>query len=232
MTLLETVTSEILCKRKCYTVCAVYDAADFDAALAGVCEEAALRGANTLYFAMRDESCPLTEAAYTLGGRAFVFDTEFTLLEKDLSDARDGRTPLRTKRANAGDDALFCAIYNEAFFHVSNSVTMDDAEIRAIEADARRDAGFFMEGGEPVGVYALDYREEPPEIAAIGIRADFRGEGYGTRALHTLEMRLLQEGHVRAQLLVAEDNAPALALYAASGYRQLRRLSRWYRTQL
>ena len=232
MTQLEINAKEIVHKHECYVVCVAYDAADFDDALASVCDEAAACGAETLHFAMQDESRLLTADAYTLGGRAFVFDADFVILEKTLFPARGDILPLRLKPVRAGNAALFCALYNEAFFRVPNAVTMDETEAMAIEADEKRDAGFFMEGGEPVGVYALDDRESAPEIAAVCIRPDFQGRGYGARALHTLETRLAAEGYARVQLLVAEQNAAANALYTTAGYRYLRRHSRWYRTQL
>lgn len=232
MTQLEINAKEIACRRKCYAVCAAYDAEDFDTVIACACEDAAACGAETLHLTMRDETCPLTADAYMLGGRSFVWEADFALLEKELTAVRQEAPSFRTKRMRAGNAALFCALYNEAFYSVPNAATMDEAEAKAIEADEKRDAGFFMGGGEPMGVYVLDYRESTPEIAAVCIRPEWQGRGYGTRALHTLEMQLAMGGYTRVQLLVAEQNVAAYALYMTAGYRYSRRHSRWYRTQL
>lgn len=232
MTTLKIVDAEIVPKGKCYVICTAYDAADFDTAVAGACEYAASKGARSLHLAVQDDSYQLTADAYGICGRQFAFDTSFDILQKTLDEKEPANILLRTKRVIAGNAALFCAIYNEVFFYVPNSQTMEDAEICAIIDDDKRDAGFFMRGGDPVGIFALDYREDVPEISAVGIRAEYRRQGYGRRALHTLELRLREEGYDFAQLLVAQSNSKAYALYRSEGYRFTRQLSRWYATKL
>lgn len=226
------IEKEIPQKGKCYVVCTLYDAADFDVSLAAACDMAAAKGARTLYFAMRDQHRRLDGAVHTLGGRTFRYDTRFVILKKDLTGALADAQPLRTKPLRAGNAALFCAIYNESFFDVPNSQTMDDAEMQAIRSDAKRDAGFCMLGGDPVGVFILDYRGNVPEIAALAVRPEYRRRGYGRRALHILEAQLKSEGHEGVILLVAERNTAALALYRACNYRCEQEISRWYRTEL
>lgn len=154
-----------------------------------------------------------------------LYDEEFEIWGKALGDGSADATPLSIKPVRTGSDALFCAIYNECFFDVPNSRLMDDAFIKQIEADEKRDAGFLMVGGEPVGIFALDTREEVAEIAALAIRRDFRMQGYGKRALCALEARLMREGYTRVQLLLTKRNAAACALYRACGYRFMRKLT-------
>lgn len=233
MTQLQITDREIETKGTCYVVCTTYDPTDFDAQMAAVLETARRRGARLLCFACQDAAQRFDADAYILGEQRFQFDTAFDILQKPLSAADAAQRPLfRTKRLRQDNAPLYIALYNESFFDVPNARTVDAKETGSVLSDEGRDAGFFMLGGEPFGVFQLDYREDVPEIAALAIRPPYRKQGYGAQALHTLEARLAQEGYPAAQLLTAEKNEAAYALYRANGYEKKRELSRWFCAEL
>ena len=228
----DVIDREIPVKGKCYLICRVFDPADFSDALAGLTETAFRRGAAQVYAACRDKAASLPGDGFDAGQWRFTYDGDFYLLYKDLTDPPNGTAPraLSTKPLRAGNAMLFRALYNEAFFSVPNSSTMDEAETEGLLKDDAHICGFFMEGGMPVGVYQLSMGEEPPEIAVVAVSRDFQGRGYGRRALQTLENILLQRGCRRTKLLVSSRNEAAMGLYRAAGYGQAVRHSTWYRT--
>lgn len=82
-------------------------------------------------------------------------------------------------------------------------------------------------GGEPVACGGL--RTLAPgvgEIKRMFVTARARGAGHGRALLRELERRAAEHGHRRIRLLTTEVLAEARALYAAEGYRPLRRVER------
>jgi ribosomal-protein-alanine N-acetyltransferase len=67
------------------------------------------------------------------------------------------------------------------------------------------------------------------EILSIGVAPDWQRAGLGTRLIEGL-IRASKRGEAKQVFLdVAEDNAPALALYAGLGFRELGRRKRYYK---
>ncbi len=231
MTQMEIIDKEIAPKGKCYIICTSFDERDFESVLAELCGLAATRGAKRIYFACKDQSNFLDRERFSAGRYQFAFYSDFEILEKALvSTDVTGAGMLKIKPLRQSNSALWLALYNESFYEVPNSMTMGEEDVDSILASGERDGGFFMLGGEPIGVFELRYDEAVPEIAAICIRPTHRGKGYGAMALHLLEARLLGEGHRIAQILVATANARAYGLYLKKGYQISKRLSRWYET--
>ncbi len=229
MTKFEVIDREIGPKGKCYIICTEFDGADFDAQLARVCDTAVQRGADRLYFACRDKRAGPDADAFTAGGYSFHHYSNFDTLRKRLASVpAQTREPLRCKPLRTAQIPLFLALYNESFFSVPNAMTMTGPDATDILADEKRDAGFLLLGGEPVGVFELDYRGDVPEIAAICIRPELRNCGYGTAALNLLETRLAGEGADTAELLAASANERAYRLYLMRGYAFFRRIGSWY----
>lgn len=229
MTEFELIDQEIAPKGKCYLICNRFDPADFEQTLEKMCDKAADQGARTVYFACRDAHNTLDANAFCAGGYEFTFYSSFDVLTKVLADmppCLDGI--LRWKPLRESTVKLWIELYNESFYDVPNSRTMTDQEAAAVIWDEKRFGGFFMVGGEPVGVFELNYEGAVPEIAAICIRPQFRGQGYGVRGLEALETRLASEGQITAELLVASANPRAKELYEAHGYAFARHISRWY----
>lgn len=229
MTEFSFITKQIPIRRRCYIICERYDADDFLTALAALCRNAVELGAAEIFFAARDcgENFPQAEP-FVCGAFQFAPCFGFDILEKTLFPAPAEFRPYRFKRLSAENAALYAALHNEAFFDVPNTAFLDAEETNRLIADDAREAGFFMDGGDPVGTYLLSYAEPVPEIAAIAVRKDLWGGGLGVRALATLEQKLLLAGHARATLIVCDGNARACALYKRSGYRFVRRLSAWF----
>lgn len=229
MTEFEMIEAEIAPKGKCYLICNRFDPADFEQTLEKMCDTAVDQGAHTVYFACRDAHNTLDENAFCVGRYAFTFYSSFDVLSKNLADTLPASAGLlRCKPLRESNAELWIELYNESFYDVPNSRTMTDQEAAAVIEEEKRSGGFFMVGGEPVGVFELNYEETAPEIAAICIRPGFRGQGYGTKALEALEARLANEGHAVVELLVAGANRRAKELYEAHGYSFARHVSRWY----
>lgn len=233
MTEFSFITRQIPVRRRCYIICERYDADDFLSALADLSRNAVELGAAEIFFAARDggEIFPQTKP-FACGAFQFSPCCGFDILEKALSPAPEGFRPYRLKRLSAGNAALYAALHNESFFDVPNAAFLDAEETGRLLADGAREAGFFLDGGDPVGTYLFSCAESVPEIAAIAIRKDLWGGGLGARALGTLEQKLLLAGHARVTLTVCDGNARACALYKKSGYRFVRRLSTWFRADV
>lgn len=233
MTEFSFITKQIPVRRRCYIICERYDADDFLSALAALCREATELGAAEIFFAARDCGQNFSQSEpFVCGAFQFSPCCGFDILEKALSPAPEGFRPYRLKRLGADNAALYAALHNESFFDVPNAAFLDAQETDRLLADGAREAGFFMDGGDPAGTYLLSYAEPVPEIAAIAVRKDLWGGGLGTRALGTLEQKLLLAGHARVTLTVCDGNARACALYRRSGYRFVRRLSTWFRADM
>lgn len=229
MSSFQVIDREIAPKGKVYLVCTQYDPADFSAELKRICNAAVLRGARKLYFACRDKANDLDAQTFAVGACSFMFYSNFDLLKKPLARAQSSAPcPLHIKPLRAFSAPLFAALYNESFFDVPNAMTVTDEEIEEILADEGRDAGFFLRGGEPIGVFELRYGGDAPEIAALAIRVDLQNRGYGSQALGLLEERLAREGYDAASLLVASANERAYRLYQKSGYLFSCRVGHWY----
>lgn len=218
------VTREIPYNGKCFLICDRYDEGSFPAEFNEQIRDARALGARSFFFACRDKAFA-QGGDFLAAGFAFRFYSDFDILEKLLSQ-EDGPT-YRLKRMNKSNAPLYAALHNEAFRDVANAITIDDQEIQRI-LGGPYEAGFFMLGAEPQGVFELDFSGEAAEIAAVSIRPELQGMGAGKQAMRTLEQELRSRGHTKVQLLVASANERAVRLYKARGYCHAKRLSRWF----
>ena len=75
----------------------------------------------------------------------------------------------------------------------------------------------------PVGQAAIHWNGKPthpqiPDIQSVRVRADFRGQGLGSRLLSECEKLITARGHAQVSLSVALDNNAARRLYERLGY--------------
>ncbi len=94
-----------------------------------------------------------------------------------------------------------------------------------------RDPGFdrdlirvLVDAHGPVG---LLHAGLPHTVEAIGLRARARGRGLGRWLLRRCEALLRARGATSTELLVAESNRAAVALYLAEGYAEVERRDVW-----
>jgi ribosomal-protein-alanine N-acetyltransferase len=80
--------------------------------------------------------------------------------------------------------------------------------------------------GYALGQVAVD----EVELRSIGVRRGAQNHGLGRALLRAWEERAMALGARRAVLEVAEDNAPARALYRVTGYQEVGRRRSYYRT--
>jgi ribosomal protein S18 acetylase RimI-like enzyme len=65
-------------------------------------------------------------------------------------------------------------------------------------------------------------------LYSFAVAREARGQGVGRRLLQRAEQAALAGGRGALKLEVRPDNRPAIALYAAGGYREVRRIARYY----
>lgn len=83
--------------------------------------------------------------------------------------------------------------------------------------------------GTEAGFVLLQLAADEAEILTIAVRPRFRRRGAGRRLLGAAMALACAAGAARLLLEVAEDNAPALALYARLGLARLARRRGYYR---
>ena len=85
-----------------------------------------------------------------------------------------------------------------------------------------KDTRFYVilsEGDEIIGgIFTLKPQEFVEAIADFIIYDEYRGRGYGSKALEALEKELKEEGYKAIILNVFEHNTSAKALYEKSGF--------------
>lgn len=84
-------------------------------------------------------------------------------------------------------------------------------------------------GGAPVGFILLSGVAPEIEILSVAVAAARRGEGIAQRLVETAFGQLAAEGYTSVFLEVEEGNAPALRLYARTGFREIGRRAGYYR---
>ena len=86
------------------------------------------------------------------------------------------------------------------------------------------------DGEQPLGFILWQQTAETGEVITIAVLATRQGKGLGAQLLDAYE-RALIEGEIPQSILdVAEDNAPARALYHGAGYESLHRRPGYYRS--
>lgn len=221
---------EIAPKGKCYLVILEYDADDFENVLTDMISFCFQSGARAVHVASRCQEQPISDGT-SIYDFVFRYDTDFDFYEKELlPDESPKAQPLRLKRLNRSNAPLYQAIFNETFFSVPNSQTLDETELSDLLNNDQRQGGFFMIGGAPVGVYEISFSDETPEIASIAILSACQNKGYARTGLRLLEEQLRTSGHKRVQLLAASRNTRAVEVYQSCGYQKTRHLSTWFVT--
>lgn len=81
----------------------------------------------------------------------------------------------------------------------------------------------ILQDGEEAGFYWIEERESVVHLHALIVAPNFRGQGIGTAALHTLITRY-QGTHDAIELGVHESNPRARALYERLGFRTVQYL--------
>ncbi len=94
-------------------------------------------------------------------------------------------------------------------------------------ADLLGQAGVFLEG-DADGFVLIRTVADEAEILTLAVRPPARRKGLGARLLRAATVRAAAIGATRMFLEVAEDNAPARALYRALGFEAAGRRPRYY----
>ena len=160
--------------------------------------------------------CPAGTAAARRFGTVFRF-SEYRL-EADAAVPPLPRSALRLRETTPADVAELSRTIGLSF--EGARWNGPDALLRALQTPGRR---YFLAevGPETVGQIGAVV---PPEggvyLRAVGILPERRRRGYGRQMLAALVHRLIGEGHERFALDVATNNAQALGLYQACGFRE------------
>ena len=119
----------------------------------------------------------------------------------------------RLERESLGDDAWSAAL-------VAEGVAGELPTIHYLVAE---------QGDHVVGHAVVSVVAEISELQRIAVDAAHRRAGLATSLLEEVVLLALKEGADRLLLEVREDNAGAIAFYAARGFEEIDRRRRYYR---
>lgn len=95
----------------------------------------------------------------------------------------------------------------------------------------RRDYLVGERHGQIVAYGGLDIAGETADVMTVAVAPSAQGRGLGALVLAVLEHRARERGTSAGLLEVRADNAAAVALYAAAGWRQLHRRRGYYQPE-
>ncbi len=190
-------------------------------------------GSEKIYFACTDESIKLSQTSFKVGEYEFKFYGEMDYMEKtfDSHDIGADEKDLLLERLTDKNCHRFKEIYNQCFFHVPNSETYTDENIKELLKSNMNNAmqvGLIFRGEDEIGMYEISFAKKVPEIAAIGIAEEERGKRWGFKALNLLLRTLGEGGFCTAGLIVSTANPQAYYLYKRVGFQKQYTQSRWY----
>ena len=119
----------------------------------------------------------------------------------------------RLEKDNLGDDAWSRALVEEGVAGELPTILYLVAE----------------DGDDVVGHAVVSVVADISELQRIAVDANRRREGLATRLLEDVALLASREGADRLLLEVREDNAGALAFYAARGFAEIDRRARYFR---
>ena len=170
-----------------------------------------------------------------LAGRGFALTERFLLMRLDGPAAEPGPPPAGTRPIAAADldvDA-FLAMSNAVFEGVPGALPMSPAGWAALVAGEAFRPSLLHVLADPDGPVGFARGELGAEgagvVEAVGVASRGRGRGLGRWLLRSCQRALAEAGARRHELLVAESNAPACALYRAESYRVREARESWER---
>lgn len=133
-------------------------------------------------------------------------------IEKEISASRDSLS-LDT----SCDDNLPGQMTVTAWLPVTDERMTGTGELPA--------ASFSPGSGSPAGSCRISLQGENAYLYSLEIHPSLRGQGWGTRFLHSIISMLKEQGCGRLSLQVSGTNLPALGLYEKTGFRVTETLS-------
>jgi len=100
------------------------------------------------------------------------------------------------------------------------------AQDRVVTVVARRGSPFGTR--RPIGFVMVRAAEDEAEVLTVAVAPRQRGRGLATRLMETVLRRLYHDRVKSVFLEVDDGNAPALALYARLGFREVGRRKNYY----
>jgi ribosomal protein S18 acetylase RimI-like enzyme len=188
--------------------------------LAAAREEYRRRGERSLLLVCEETSC---------SGRAFVeavgvqyrFSEYRMQLDPSAIGSHPRPGPVQLSPAGAQDAELLSRLTAASF-----DDPIDEVRPR-ITGWLRQDDQHFYIGRrqeEPIGSLRVHRIQEAScvYVNTFGVLPHYRGRGYGRRILGALIDTLLAEGWKQIMIEVQTDNRPALSVYRACGFREIR----------
>lgn len=156
---------------------------------------------------------------------SMIYNIDDNLCTKDLDN-------LKFVPLSIINSASFIKIYNECFFDVPNSATYTDEDIYRLLEDNKCKGSLIQYNGEYVGICEIDYKNDIPEIASIGILNNFRNNGLGHKSLGYIMNKLYKTNFNSVKLLVSSKNIDAYNLYIKYGFKYENVKSIWYKCKI
>ncbi|QIB33862.1 ribosomal protein S18-alanine N-acetyltransferase [Ancylobacter pratisalsi] len=139
-----------------------------------------------------------------------------------------GHRDVALRPARTGDAEALARLHAAAF-----RVGWDSAEFERLIANrlTRTQVATDGPGGKMLGFILLSGVSPEIEILSIAVDRTARGRGIGLRLVETAFGMLAAEGFTTVFLEVEEGNAPAVKLYARTGFREIGRRQGYYRSE-
>lgn len=229
------VQREIVPKKKAYVVIWRCEDGEFHRLATRLIHQAARNGARWIYVADSNDRIREGQSfGYYQMKKSYCYlemekEIVRTLYEENLPERQIRICPLEKEERQE-----WLASYNEAFFDVPGSATYDE---RMIQEQEQTGCFFFWITKEAtkIGILVLlPKKEDGMEmmvIDMIGIKKEFRNQGYGGNALLRAEEFAKTRGANKLALIVADRNQEARHLYENAGFQVIRKRPDFFYTE-
>lgn len=224
------IQTEIPDKKKAYIFINRCREEDFDRLLTRVTHQAVRNGARQVYVCDKEETDRIIpEKKY--GHYTFRHGHDMLMMKKTLTPGQGEEWSDEWEEVYPWQVSVLCSLYNEIFYHVPNSATLTEDEIRQWLANSRWHLYFVKNQGQTIGFVMLIEKEQELEIDSLGILNEFRGRGLAKKMLRQVEAAAARYGIRTLSLGVSNSNTAAYSLYKAMGFSTEAVTSRWYVTE-
>jgi len=248
------IQTEVPEKKKAYLFIKRCREGDFDRLLTRVTHQAVRNGARQVYV------CDKEEEGRIIPGKAYGYYTfshghdMLAMRKKVLPGRRNedtgqgnltkdggGRQQAGQKQCQAFQAEwekvsiwqvpLFCRIYNEIFYGISNSATLTEQEAQEYLASSRWQLFLIKIRDKAAGIVILAEKDGELEIDSLGVMEEYRGQGLAREILERAEMTAARMGKEFLSLIVSSINSAAISLYTNAGFENQGMVSRWFVTE-
>ena len=192
---------------------------DFDRTVTRLVHQCYRNGAKEIFLTDREPGKNRLAAGQRYGYYCLEEGYQILKLEKKLFEEAGGENQrnVSLEPLAAQDCQQWIDRYNKCFFDTAGSATYT---LETVEQEKKQGSRFFWlkTGDERIGFSVLSEKSGTLYLDMIGIDEEHQGKGYGRCAVEAIEdfARFSDLGHL--ELIAADTNRPALALYKKCGF--------------